>query len=134
MKKTKRDRLTYAGNFCDIAMCLEQPGGEHCGEIGCSQKQVWERLKAYEDAEAEGRLLALPCKVGDEVWGIRSPWHRPSVKAGEVTEIYFTENMQMGVLVKGVGTCRWGLTAFLTQEEARAAVNKNTAEGYGQEK
>ena len=37
-------RLTYEGNFCDIAMCLEQV----C--VGrCSQRDVWERLKRYED-------------------------------------------------------------------------------------
>lgn len=40
------DRLTFEGNFCDIAMCRELP----CPYDGaCSQRQVWERLKAYEN-------------------------------------------------------------------------------------
>lgn len=38
------ERLTFPGNFCDIAMCREQV----C--VGrCSQRDVWERLKRYED-------------------------------------------------------------------------------------
>lgn len=38
------NRLTFEGNFCDIAMCKEQV----C--IGsCSLRDVWERLKQYED-------------------------------------------------------------------------------------
>lgn len=40
------ERLTFEGNFCDIAMCKENPcpyGGS------CTQREVWERLKDYED-------------------------------------------------------------------------------------
>ena len=40
------ERLTFDGNFCDIAQCRELPC-QHGGN--CSQKQVWERLKSYED-------------------------------------------------------------------------------------
>lgn len=44
------DRLTFDGNFCDIAMCREQK----CPYDGsCSQREVWERLKAYEDTGLE---------------------------------------------------------------------------------
>ena len=40
------DRLTFEGNFCDIAQCQEIP----CSYGGsCSQRKVWERLKQYED-------------------------------------------------------------------------------------
>ena len=91
-------RLTFEGNFCDIAQCRELP----CPYDGnCTQKEVWERLKAYEDAglspqacaeareieetlsgcdysisrmvelmkaDKEGRLVVLPCRQGDELW------------------------------------------------------------------
>ncbi len=33
-----------------------------------TNKMVIERLAAYEDAEEQGRLVVLPCKVGDLVW------------------------------------------------------------------
>ena len=40
------ERLTFEGNFCGIAQCRELPC-KHGGD--CSQKQVWERLREYED-------------------------------------------------------------------------------------
>ena len=44
------ERLTFEGNFCDIAQCRELP----CPyDGGCAQKEVWERLKAYEDRGRE---------------------------------------------------------------------------------
>ena len=43
----RMERLTFDGNFCEIARCKEVK----CPyDTACSQKQVWERLKAYEDA------------------------------------------------------------------------------------
>lgn len=43
------ERITFEGNFCDIAMCMETPGGSFCEDGACSQRKVWERLKQYED-------------------------------------------------------------------------------------
>lgn len=90
------ERLTFEGNFCDIAQCKELP----CPyDDGCTQKQVWERLEEYEDtglspsacmqaaeierelsecgysisrmvqlmnADQEGRLVILPREEGKE--------------------------------------------------------------------
>lgn len=39
-------RLTYEGNFCDITMC--DPENSTCGGK-CQKREIWERLKAYED-------------------------------------------------------------------------------------
>ena len=51
------DRITFEGNFCDIAMCRESP----CPYNGmCSQRETWERLKKYEDAEQDGLIIELP--------------------------------------------------------------------------
>ena len=48
------ERLTFEGNFCDIAVCLENP----CPHDGsCSQRKVWERLKAYEDTGLEPEYI-----------------------------------------------------------------------------
>lgn len=42
------ERLTFEGNFCEIAQC----GHVKCPyDTACSQKQVWERLKQYEDTK-----------------------------------------------------------------------------------
>lgn len=66
------ERLTFDGNFCDIAQCRNVPGGSFCEDGACYQKKVWERLKAYEDtglmpercaefarADAEGRYIVM---------------------------------------------------------------------------
>ena len=95
------ERLTFEGNFCDIAQCRDSA----CKQDGtCTQKEVWKRLKAYEDtgltpercaefaradaegryivmrdaeqegvarirelaeADKDGRVVVLPCKVGE---------------------------------------------------------------------
>lgn len=91
-------RITFEGNFCEIARCREVK----CPyDTACSQKQVWERLKSYEDsklspedaanlhailrlgdgmtlmrlrelavADQEGRVIVLPCKVGHRVFAL----------------------------------------------------------------
>ena len=46
-------RLTFEGDFCDIAMCLEVKGGAFCREEPCSQYKVWSRLKQFEDVLEE---------------------------------------------------------------------------------
>ena len=43
------ERLTFEGNFCDIAQCDVIPGGSYCESGSCTQRKVWERLAAYED-------------------------------------------------------------------------------------
>lgn len=92
------ERLTFEGNFCEIARCKEVKCPYN---TACSQKQVWERLKAYEDsklspedaanlhailrlgdgmtlmrlrelavADQEGNVIVLPCKVGHRVFAL----------------------------------------------------------------
>lgn len=40
------ERLTLEGNFCDISQCRDSA----CKQDGtCTQKEVWKKLKAYED-------------------------------------------------------------------------------------
>ena len=75
------ERLTFDGNFCDIALCSEVRYGSFCEDGSCSQRRVWERLKSIEDilggdynldrlrelaeADRKGRCVVLPCKIGD---------------------------------------------------------------------
>ena len=51
------ERLTFEGNFCEIARCKEVT----CPyDTDCSQKQVWERLKAYEDTGLTPEEIKAP--------------------------------------------------------------------------
>lgn len=47
----------YNYRYCDNAL-------ENCPTIA----KIFEKLADYEDAEEQGLLLRLPCKVGDTVW------------------------------------------------------------------
>lgn len=161
------ERLTFDGNFCEIAQCRELP----CQNGGsCSQRKVWERLKEYEnsgltpeecavygkadregryivlrDAEAEGvarlrelaladkdgRVMVLPCKVGDTVW-VAGRDNVPREMQLDPPDIRATctdeDNLCMSLCNrKPDGFCAYrlrndgqdiGKTVFLTREEA----------------
>lgn len=126
------ERLTFEGNFCDIAQCTSVPGGSFCENGACSQRQIWERLKAIEDvlgdeyelerlgemteAEKDGRLEVLPCKVGDTVFVLEAD----------------EENSQPFRIVVFVAEREFdywmipffGKVVFLTREAAEAALAK----------
>lgn len=61
------ERLTFEGNFCEIARCKEVK----CPyDTACSQKQVWERLKAYEDSKLspeDAENLHTILRLGDGI-------------------------------------------------------------------
>ena len=60
------ERLTFEGNFCDIAQCRELP----CKyDANCTQKEVWERLKAYEDAGLSPQACAEAREIEETLSG-----------------------------------------------------------------
>ena len=158
-------RLTFEGNFCDIAQCRELP----CKYDGnCTQKEVWERLKAYEDsgcepeevlpkdkadeialnlmrladleslcsydhlrelaeADKDGRVVVLPCKVGDRVYipDIESK----TVANVRVQGISITSKSRVvlhfgGHPVESAWGDRCGIDWFITIEEAEKALQE----------
>ena len=158
-------RLTFEGNFCDIAQCA----CTKCPyDTDCSQKQVWERLKAYEDtgltpeeikapftedaminlaaqalgvehsrmrelavADKDGRVVVLPCKVGDILWITGSIRRLYSAKVrtffiGHPSGVRWGDNdggIQMIRTTEcDVPMCDFGRTVFLTREEAEKAL------------
>lgn len=135
------ERLTFEGNFCEIAQCACMK----CQyDTDCSQKQVWERLKAHEDsglspedaanlhailrlgdgmtlmrlwelavADQEGRVLILPCKLGTKVYRIRYEIaDYPDDPEPEIATTWFTPEHREDI----------GKTVFLTREEAEKAL------------
>lgn len=66
------DRLTFEGNFCDIAMCQETPGGSFCEDGYCSQRKVWERLKQYEDTGLEPEKILTAIDMAKIVCSLRA--------------------------------------------------------------
>ena len=149
-------RLTFEGNFCDIARCKEVK----CPyDTACSQKQVWERLKSYEDsklspedaanlhsilrlgdgmtlmrlrelamADQKGRVIVLPCKVGQRVFALLDTDKHISEceikQIGLGNEIGFVGLEPIGARGReyGVSLKGFGKTVFLTREEAEKAL------------
>ena len=105
---TERKKDRYGNEY--IATC----GGAYFEDE--SVYKALEKLAHYEDLEEQGRLIVLPCKVGDTVWEIRGvrwkgyDWKFPVYDNASVTGIKF--NLEM--------LPRIGKKAFLTKEEAEA--------------
>lgn len=160
----RMERLTFEGNFCDIARCKEVKCPPN---TACSQKQVWERLKAYEDtgltpercaefaradaegryivmrdaeqegvarlrelavADKDGRVIVLPCKVGQQVFALLdTDKHISECEVKQIglgNEIGFVGLEPIGARGRkyGVALNGFGKTIFLTREEAEKAL------------
>ena len=74
-----------------------------------SYEAIYERLRKYETAEEEGRLVVMPCKVGDTVHVLRQSWN-----GWNIDKKKFTYGM--------IG--KFGKTAFLVREEAEKALKE----------
>lgn len=66
LTKREKNGLAY------FPMCFTPPcNGEGCKDENCIFiSDVCERLAEYEDLEEQGRLLRLPCKVGDTIYEV----------------------------------------------------------------
>lgn len=79
-----------------------------------------EQLKAYEDAEEQGLLLRLPCKVGDTVYLLKYRVGDWEVEPYTIKTLgYVLQLIEHGLI---------GELAFLTPEEAEEEQVKRLAE------
>ena len=89
----------------------------------------FERLAQYEDAEGQGRLVVLPCKVGDTVYKHWKVGGKTGIGSALVTGFEIADD--------GINYCyrvkrfdrketikKFGKTVFLTRAEAEAALAK----------
>ena len=89
-----------------------------------------EQLKAYEDAEEQGLLLRLPCKVGDKVWQATSEVHKYIVTCIAIRGdgvIINTQNYETGIGFS-FNAKRIGQRYFLTKEEAEQKLEEMKGE------
>ena len=77
-----------------------------------------EEIRKIEPAKA----TSLPCKIGDEVWGLKIYRDVRIPKKGVVHQMYFGEDMTLCICVKNVCRGQWGRNIFATREEAEAAI------------
>ena len=118
------ERLTdknAAGNYF-YPKCFEK-----CDGLGASSKcdnceimtSVCEKLGKYEDLEEQGRLVILPCKVGDTLYRLVPKLYRKYVEI-KIAQFVINKNGIYFITDKGVSWSadKIGKTVFLTKSEA----------------
>ena len=84
------------------------------------------RLREIAEADKDGRVVVLPCKVGDTVWRIVRDGE-PHITRDEVRDMYFADDMTPCVELVGgrvTFTEKFGKTVFLSREEAEKALRE----------
>ena len=91
-----------------------------CEEIDA----VYRKLKEYEDLEEQGRLIKLPCKVGDTIYGL----HKAMVCELDTEKIGISKmpSGEILYLIDGweLDKGDFGKTVFLTKSEAEARLKE----------
>lgn len=121
------ERLTQTSNKGGVAFTFDL-------DITCEQSEikkilkVAEKLKNYEDAEEQGLLLRLPCKVGDNIYiiktyGIEEASIIGISEADDIDcfcfEVYIDPDCHEIIALK-----EFNDTWFLTREEAEAKLKE----------
>ena len=96
------DRLTESNPSWIDDELWERACEPDCEEIDA----VYRKLKEYEDLEVQGRLISLPCKVGDTVY---------HVVQGRIVEV---SNVDVFFLLLSVAENRFNNSVCLTKSEA----------------
>lgn len=94
-----------------------------------------QKLAHYEDLEEQGRLIELPCKIGDTVYVVEDWGYRKEIKEREIGVITlkgindfskeFWEDVYGGIFGNFNDI---GKTVFLTKAEAEAALKAGEQE------
>ena len=110
---------------------------EKCDGLGASRKcdnceittSICEKLGKYEDLEEQGRLIKLPCKVGDTVYVPT----RDFISELRIVHISISKNntffhwmLNAGIYpnLDGFSVDKIGKTVFLTKSEAEAKLKE----------
>ena len=136
-------------NDCKVDRQIGNPNRWECECSRCDKPNDWKnecvkKLAEYETAEEEGRLVVLPCSVGDTVWVTTHPFNvfddfdfyteaQDEIYESYISSITFYENSnQYRIHAKETRQfikayfmeSDFGKTVFLTREEAEKALKE----------
>lgn len=133
------------GFLCPSEICSSVRICQKAKDRTCPYLSLLDKLAAYEDAEGQGRLVILPCEVGDTVWWIPPAsftWLELRPYCCMVVSVTITENkkrerrkkyriaeLRDGKTIDNVRDVDFediGKTVFLTRAEAEAALKGET--------
>lgn len=122
------ERLTQTSNSGGVAFTFDL-------DITCQPSEARKilnlatKLKEYEDLEEQDRLVKLPCKVGDTVYGI-SMGKIITLTVNEISIFYMKGEKIINVKCQNDDVFRnyvereFGKTVFLTQSAAEAKLKE----------
>lgn len=135
------ERLTQTSDRGGVAFTFDLDITREPSEIKKILKLA-ERLKDYEDAEEQGLLLRLPCKVGDTLYRVNKGAKEPVIMM-RVIQLYIKQIHKDRTVMRidaindtDMGEscylpCDIGERIFLTREEAEAKLKEMEGESDG---
>lgn len=133
------ERLTKNVDGCNqIIDCGNDLCKETCEEWSCEFcpiSKAIDKLADYEEAEEQGLLLRLPCKVGDKVYVKLFSYYESKYAEAEVVD--FTHFISCGFCIvvtskhfdkQAIPFSELGKTVFPTKEEAEQALKRMESE------
>ena len=112
--------------MCEYVTCSMEEGYQ-C-QHQC-ERDIIEKLATYEDADEQGLLLRLPCKVGDKIYAIVHDYEKDTEVIKESMIIEVTQNVN-GWFFKSLIPAPafrlhdFGKIVFLTREAAEAKLKE----------
>lgn len=116
---------------CECYETVKSSMAYYVGTLDGAKGKIPNRLRELVEADKDGRLVVLPCKVGDMLYEVtgRKTISVYKVKAirVELFEIFVEWNLVDGIVwqsLSGIGSGEIGKTVFLSREEAERAMQK----------
>ena len=116
---------------CECYETVKSSMAYYVGTLDGAKGKIPNRLRELAEADKDGRLVVLPCKVGDMLYEVtgRKTISVYKVKAirVELFEIFVEWNLADGIVwqsLSGIRSGEIGKTVFLSREEAERAMQK----------
>ena len=113
------ERLTNSIDYCQLHCDFGK--SNECffqDKSKCYEKNIYEKLREYENLEEQGLLLRLPCKIGTKVYAINIIIDYGEI-GDEATYSYSIIEREFQIyMMMEYGELVFGKTVFLTQAEA----------------
>ena len=125
------DRLTYRASIGAVSSIYAEDFVLDMNEETYERYQkILDKLAHYEDLEEAGRLIELPCAVGDTVWEIR--WWDEVTESKVIDGKTYFRSVRKHKVTKTEFSLfdykDFGKIVFLTKAEAEAALKERETE------
>lgn len=119
--KEKAEEYKYRASFFES----DNPVNAACIKVAKDHEQLakwFEKFKEYQQLEEQGRLIKLPCKVGDTVYVIVGK----NISVQKIQRATIDSEMKIEFCTKRRGFALFdiGKTVFLTKSEAEAKLEE----------